>query len=175
MALGNLELLSDVDITFSEGRKYGLVGKNGIGKVKWRNNLHLTHKKNFFFKTTFLKHLASHAFNGIPKHLQILHIEQEIIGNSTTVLDAVLKTDIERTSLLKEADLLQLENKVLKKLLDKQVSQKKLREQQMQQQPPNQKLNFDGIKNWKKKNQISLNGIIFHRIWNYRGVIIIIL
>jgi hypothetical protein len=33
MALTNLELLSDVTITFSEGRKYGLIGRNGIGKV----------------------------------------------------------------------------------------------------------------------------------------------
>jgi ATPase subunit of ABC transporter with duplicated ATPase domains len=33
MALGNLEMLTDVDISFNEGRIYGLVGRNGIGKV----------------------------------------------------------------------------------------------------------------------------------------------
>jgi hypothetical protein len=41
-----------------------------------------------------LKHVAGHAFPGIPKHLQILHIEQEIMGNDTSVIDAVRHTNL---------------------------------------------------------------------------------
>lgn len=33
MTLGSLELLTDINITFADGRKYGLVGRNGIGKT----------------------------------------------------------------------------------------------------------------------------------------------
>jgi ATP-binding cassette subfamily F protein 3 len=71
----------------------GLIGKNGIGK------------------TTFLKHLAAHAFPGIPAHLQILHIEQEVEASEESVLNVVLNTDVERNSLLRE-------EKLLQKLLD---------------------------------------------------------
>lgn len=68
----------------------GLVGRNGIGK------------------TTFLKHLAAHAFPGIPKHLQILHIEQEIEGTTTSVLQTILQTDLEREDLIKELKVIQV-------------------------------------------------------------------
>jgi len=89
MVLGSLELLKDVSITLAEGRKYGLIGRNGMGK------------------TTFLKHLASHAFPGIPSHLQILHIEQEVEASSDSVLQTILATDIEREELLAEEKELQ--------------------------------------------------------------------
>eukprot|EP01100_Stratorugosa_tubuloviscum_P000650 TRINITY_DN1142_c0_g1_i1.p1 TRINITY_DN1142_c0_g1~~TRINITY_DN1142_c0_g1_i1.p1 ORF type:complete len:742 (+),score=320.78 TRINITY_DN1142_c0_g1_i1:69-2294(+) len=88
MGLTNLELLSDCDVTIAFGRKYGLIGRNGIGK------------------TTFLKHLAAHAFPGIPRHLQIVHIQQEVEVSDETVIQAVLKTDIERESLLQESKIL---------------------------------------------------------------------
>eukprot|EP01119_Soliformovum_irregulare_P018375 TRINITY_DN5610_c0_g1_i2.p1 TRINITY_DN5610_c0_g1~~TRINITY_DN5610_c0_g1_i2.p1 ORF type:complete len:550 (+),score=179.93 TRINITY_DN5610_c0_g1_i2:408-2057(+) len=89
MALGSIEMLNNVNITFADGRKYGFIGKNGIGK------------------TTFLKHLSAHAFPGIPAHLQILHIEQEVAGGPDTVLQTVLKTDIERDDLLRESAYIQ--------------------------------------------------------------------
>lgn len=62
----------------------GLVGRNGTGK------------------TTFLRHLAMHAIDGIPKNCQILHVEQEVVGDTTTALQCVLNTDIERIQLLEE-------------------------------------------------------------------------
>lgn len=90
MSLPNLELLVDTSIVFAYGRKYGLVGRNGIGK------------------TTFLKHLAAHAFpKGIPTHLQILHIEQEVASSSVSVLQTVVGTDVERETLLEELELIQ--------------------------------------------------------------------
>lgn len=62
----------------------GLIGRNGTGK------------------TTLLRHMAMHAIDGIPKNLQILHVEQEVAGDNTTALQCVLNTDIERTQLLEE-------------------------------------------------------------------------
>jgi ATP-binding cassette subfamily F protein 3 len=88
MALGSLELLNDIVITFSEGRKYGLIGRNGQGK------------------TTFLKHVAGHAFPGIPKGLQILHIEQEVEISDIAVIDVVLACDVERSALQKESKII---------------------------------------------------------------------
>ena len=62
----------------------GLIGRNGTGK------------------TTFLRHLALHAIDGIPKNCQILHVEQEVEGDDTTAVQCVLNSDIERTQLLQE-------------------------------------------------------------------------
>ena len=62
----------------------GLVGRNGTGK------------------TTFLRHMAMHAIDGIPRNCQILHVEQEVVGDDTSALQCVLNTDIERAQLLEE-------------------------------------------------------------------------
>lgn len=43
-----------------------------------------------------------HAIDGIPKNCQILHVEQEVVGDDTTALQCVLNTDIERMKLLEE-------------------------------------------------------------------------
>ncbi|KAF2313493.1 hypothetical protein GH714_011250 [Hevea brasiliensis] len=67
-----------------EAAKRGLVGRNGTGK------------------TTFLRHMAMHAIDGIPANCQILHVEQEVVGDDTSALQCVLNTDIERTQLLQE-------------------------------------------------------------------------
>ena len=69
MEIGGKQLLQDTDLTLVHGRKYGLVGRNGIGK------------------TTFLKFLAAARFDGVPPNLQILHIEQEVAGGTASVLE----------------------------------------------------------------------------------------
>lgn len=46
--------------------------------------------------------LARGDFDKMPKHLQIVLVEQEVMGTDITVLDSVLETDIERTELLAE-------------------------------------------------------------------------
>jgi ATP-binding cassette subfamily F protein 3 len=91
MQLGALELLSECTLTIAFGRRYGLIGRNGIGK------------------TTLLKYLSAKKFEGIPPHLQILHIEQEVPGGTASVLECVLATDVERTALLSEERELQAE------------------------------------------------------------------
>lgn len=62
----------------------GLVGRNGTGK------------------TSFLRAMALHAIDGIPKNCQILHVEQEVVGDDTTALQCVLNADVERVQLLQE-------------------------------------------------------------------------
>lgn len=62
----------------------GLVGRNGTGK------------------TSFLRHMAMHAIDGIPKNCQILHVEQEVVGDDTSALQCVLNSDVERAQLLEE-------------------------------------------------------------------------
>ena len=66
--------LHRAQVTLAHGRKYGLVGRNGIGK------------------TTFLKFLAAARFDGVPPNMQILHIEQEVAGGTASVLEMVLAT-----------------------------------------------------------------------------------
>ena len=46
--------------------------------------------------------MAARQIKGIPANLQILHVEQELPGDETTVLDAVLAVDGEREELLAE-------------------------------------------------------------------------
>lgn len=43
-----------------------------------------------------------HAIDGIPKNFQILHVEQEVVGDDTSALQCVLNTDVERTQLMEE-------------------------------------------------------------------------
>ncbi|KAK4784768.1 hypothetical protein SAY86_019136 [Trapa natans] len=84
VSVGGRDLIVDGVITLSYGRHYGLIGRNGTGK------------------TTFLRHLAMHAIEGIPRNCQILHVEQEVVGDNTSALQCVLNSDIERTQLLEE-------------------------------------------------------------------------
>lgn len=46
--------------------------------------------------------LARGEFEQIPKHLQILLVEQELSQTTKSIIDTVLETDVERIDLLKE-------------------------------------------------------------------------
>mmetsp|Transcript_19452 Transcript_19452/g.58771 ORF Transcript_19452/g.58771 Transcript_19452/m.58771 type:complete len:828 (+) Transcript_19452:417-2900(+) len=81
---GGPNLIEDASLVFAHGRRYGLIGRNGTGK------------------TTLLRALAGKHIKGIPPTMQILHVEQEVAGDSRSVLEAVLACDTERTALLKE-------------------------------------------------------------------------
>ncbi|KAL0331716.1 UNVERIFIED_CONTAM: ABC transporter F family member 3 [Sesamum angustifolium] len=84
ISVGGRDLIVDGVVTLSYGRHYGLVGRNGTGK------------------TTFLRYMALHAIEGIPKNCQVLHVEQEVVGDDTSALQCVLNSDAERTQLLDE-------------------------------------------------------------------------
>ncbi|WPK23267.1 hypothetical protein PUMCH_000502 [Australozyma saopauloensis] len=76
-------ILSDASLTLAHQRRYGLVGQNGIGK------------------STLLRALSRRELN-IPKHITILHVEQELRGDDTPAIQAVLDADVWRKSLLQE-------------------------------------------------------------------------
>eukprot|EP00127_Corallochytrium_limacisporum_P002174 Clim_evm68s108 gene=Clim_evmTU68s108 len=84
MEVAGSVMLDEANLTIVSGRRYGLVGRNGVGK------------------TTFLKHLVGKVWEGVPDNLHILHIEQEVQGSDVTVLQTILNTDVEREALLKE-------------------------------------------------------------------------
>uniref|UniRef100_A0A0D9VMX6 ABC transporter domain-containing protein n=1 Tax=Leersia perrieri TaxID=77586 RepID=A0A0D9VMX6_9ORYZ len=84
VTVGGRDLIQECTITLAFGRHYGLVGRNGTGK------------------TSFLRAMAMHAIDGIPKNCQILHVEQEVTGDDTTALQCVLNADVERVQLLQE-------------------------------------------------------------------------
>ena len=76
-------ILSDAQLTLSFGRRYGLVGQNGIGK------------------STLLRALSRRELN-VPKHISILHVEQELRGDETLALQSVLDADVWRKQLIGE-------------------------------------------------------------------------
>ena len=84
IAFGDKVLLKNANVTLSYGRRYGLVGRNGIGK------------------STLLKLISARSLF-IPKHITVLHVEQEVTGDETSALDAVLECDVIRSGLLAEA------------------------------------------------------------------------
>jgi ATP-binding cassette subfamily F protein 3 len=59
VSMPGLRILTDSSLTLAYGRRYGLVGQNGIGK------------------STLLRALARREVN-IPTHISILHVEQEV-------------------------------------------------------------------------------------------------
>ena len=83
IAFGDKVLLKSANLTLSFGRRYGLVGRNGIGK------------------STLLQLISARSLF-IPKHITILHVEQEVTGNDTSALNAVLECDVARETLLRE-------------------------------------------------------------------------
>jgi ATP-binding cassette subfamily F protein 3 len=85
VSIGGKRILSDTSLTLAYSRRYGLVGQNGIGK------------------STLLRALSRREV-AIPTHISILHVEQEITGDDTTALQAVLDADVWRKHLLKEQD-----------------------------------------------------------------------
>ncbi|KAK2557617.1 ATP-binding cassette sub-family F member 3 [Acropora cervicornis] len=76
-------LLKDANLSLVFGRRYGLVGRNGIGK------------------TTLIKMLSRRELF-VPSHISILCVAQEVHGDETQVLQSVLECDTEREQLLKE-------------------------------------------------------------------------
>ncbi|KAA8649217.1 putative AAA family ATPase GCN20 [Aspergillus tanneri] len=85
ISVGGHRILTDASLTLAYGRRYGLVGQNGIGK------------------STLLRALSRREV-AIPSHISILHVEQEITGDDTPALQAVLDADVWRKRLLVEQD-----------------------------------------------------------------------
>lgn len=69
VSIGGLRILTDTSLTLAYGRRYGLVGQNGIGK------------------STLLRALARREL-AIPVHISILHVEQEVSLCQVTILSS---------------------------------------------------------------------------------------
>jgi ATP-binding cassette subfamily F protein 3 len=85
VSIGGKRILTDTNLTLAYSRRYGLVGQNGIGK------------------STLLRALSRREV-AVPTHISILHVEQEIAGDDTPALQAVLDADVWRKHLLKEQE-----------------------------------------------------------------------
>mmetsp|Transcript_46012 Transcript_46012/g.75065 ORF Transcript_46012/g.75065 Transcript_46012/m.75065 type:complete len:783 (-) Transcript_46012:1348-3696(-) len=83
IAFGGSTLFVDSSMSLAFGRRYGVVGRNGIGK------------------STLLRAISNREV-AVPKNMQILYIEQEEAGSDMNALECVLVCDVERQSLLKE-------------------------------------------------------------------------
>ncbi|KAI8902402.1 P-loop containing nucleoside triphosphate hydrolase protein [Globomyces pollinis-pini] len=79
------KILQNASLLLANGRRYGLVGKNGVGK------------------STLLRAISNGELY-VPPHIRVLHVEQEfqIIGDDTPALTSVLQADVEREKLLEE-------------------------------------------------------------------------
>ncbi|KAK4523855.1 hypothetical protein GAYE_SCF00G1751 [Galdieria yellowstonensis] len=80
LSFGGLELLSNVSLTLAYGHRYGIVGRNGVGK------------------STLMKAIA-HRDLPIPPDMSVLYVEQEVVGDDRTPLQLVLESDEERRKL----------------------------------------------------------------------------
>jgi len=81
------KLLENVEIKLTEGKHYGLVGRNGCGK------------------TTLLRRISRYDIEEFPKYIRVMHIEQEITGDHKTVIETVMAMDVVLES-LREKELL---------------------------------------------------------------------
>ncbi|KAL6615290.1 hypothetical protein ACP70R_037560 [Stipagrostis hirtigluma subsp. patula] len=85
------ELLKSASLRISHGRRYGLVGPNGMGK------------------STLLKLLAWRQVP-VPRNIDVLLVEQEIIGDDRSALEAVVVADEELAALRAEQAKLEASN-----------------------------------------------------------------
>ena len=88
--IGPLTLIEDASLILAPGNRYGLVGRNGLGK------------------TTFMKYINSSLLRGVPDDMLIIHVEQEAPISEKTVLRTVLDCDLERNEIIEK--LKELEN-----------------------------------------------------------------
>jgi ATPase subunit of ABC transporter with duplicated ATPase domains len=75
-------LLDAAQIRLVRGRRYGLIGRNGIGK------------------STLLRAMATYELPGFPKTLKVVHVAQHIRSTDQAVLPHVLEADLELQALM---------------------------------------------------------------------------
>lgn len=77
LSVGDKNLLKNTNLNINYGRKYGLIGPNGMGKTSLLNAIS---KKELDIKNN---------------KLEIFLVEQEITSSNTSVLDTILSSDLE--------------------------------------------------------------------------------
>ena len=83
VSLGGKRIVTNANLLLAHGRRYGLVGRNGVGK------------------STLLRNISSRQLV-VPASMSILHVEQEVVGDDTIALQSVLSADFKREALMKE-------------------------------------------------------------------------
>jgi ATP-binding cassette subfamily F protein 1 len=91
-------LLENTTLTIAAGRRYGLVGPNGKGK------------------STLMRMIARRQVP-VPENLDVLLVEQEVVGTEDSALESVVAADVELVNLRKE------EAELNKKLNDMQLDE----------------------------------------------------
>ncbi|KJE93482.1 ATP-binding cassette sub-family F member 3 [Capsaspora owczarzaki ATCC 30864] len=84
LAQGPRDLLVNATLKLFYNHRYGLVGRNGVGK------------------STLMKRIAMYKIAGFPKHLRTFYVSAEAPGSAKTALEFVLAADSERAALLRE-------------------------------------------------------------------------
>lgn len=104
VTFGSLRILSNAALTLAHGRRYGVIGRNGIGKSTLLRNMALREvpipshisvlcacfRSVFYSRVTLLTYI-------LPPHS---YVEQEIVGDDTTAIQSVLQADVWRHHLL---------------------------------------------------------------------------
>ncbi|PWA78233.1 hypothetical protein CTI12_AA219460 [Artemisia annua] len=90
VSVRGIDLLKNASLKISHGQRYGVKGPNGKGK------------------STLLKLLAWRKIP-VPKNIDMHLVKQEIVGDGTTALDAVLSANEELINTRQEVELLLLE------------------------------------------------------------------
>lgn len=80
ITFGGQILLEEADLKLVFGRRYGLIGRNGIGK------------------TTLLKHMAAFDIEGFPRHHRVLHVKQEVKSSEESVISVCTFCPSQRSS-----------------------------------------------------------------------------
>ena len=84
---GKQELIRNAKVQFVAGRRYGLIGRNGIGK------------------STLLNAVAAYTLPGFPKYLRVIYVQQyDMVSTPQDVLTYVSESDVEKRYLLAEEE-----------------------------------------------------------------------
>lgn len=78
------ELLHDATMDIVRGHRYGLIGRNGVGK------------------STLLQRLSQKIIPGMPLDMRVLLVQQQIEGSSDSAINVLLSADFDREWLLHE-------------------------------------------------------------------------
>jgi len=103
---GKILLRPETKFKVISGNKYGIVGRNGLGKSVLMTRLSKREE----------------PFQHIPEYISILHVEQEIAGDDRTSLEAVLQSNQEREWLIQQEKLFaraEEDDEVQDKMLEK--------------------------------------------------------
>ncbi|GAX15858.1 hypothetical protein FisN_2Lh414 [Fistulifera solaris] len=81
-----MDLLRNSTMDIMRGHRYGLLGRNGVGK------------------STLLRRLVQKSIPGMPHDMRIILVQQQIEGSELSALQTLVDADIDRLQLLEEQE-----------------------------------------------------------------------